>query len=315
MDWLPKNTGELIDEKFRGWTKKTFVPAIIEIVNRLEEYWPLTVRQVHYQLVSGLVIENNRNNYSKVSTCLTKLRRLGIVPWYATTDRHRKLIEKRGYEDLNVYLKEYIDGFFDGYDRCLVQNQENYVEIFTEKDGLAPIIQEVAWIYCVRIVVCAGQLSSKFLQSYANRAKRAIDQGKHPVILHFGDLDPTGARIPYSIARDLTNTTASPPRRDCHSVALKGYHVEEFNLPHSVDALKNKDPNYEWYVKNFGTLAVELDALEPKTLQQLVEGALTRYLDTEDMLMQQEIERKERKVMKRIKQGLMEVFRQEGLSI
>ena len=44
MDWIPENACDLIDEKFRGWRKKVLVPAIIEAVVRLKEYWPLTVQ-------------------------------------------------------------------------------------------------------------------------------------------------------------------------------------------------------------------------------------------------------------------------------
>jgi hypothetical protein len=126
------------------------------------KYWPLTVRQVFYQLVAGLIIENSQNRYQSVSKLVNKLRRIGILSWECIQDRTRRLTDKRGFEDAGAFLRQQLTGLSSMYDRCLVQNQGNYVEIFTEKDALAGIIEEISWIYCVRIVVCRGQIKEKY---------------------------------------------------------------------------------------------------------------------------------------------------------
>ena len=45
-----------------GWSNKSIVylEKIKKILQTLEEYWPLTLRQIYYQLVSALIIENNQ---------------------------------------------------------------------------------------------------------------------------------------------------------------------------------------------------------------------------------------------------------------
>jgi hypothetical protein len=197
------------------------------------------------------------------------------------------------------------------YDRCLVQNQGNYVEIFTEKDALAGIIEEVSWIYCVRIVVCRGQISATFLNNYAARAREAISRGQKPVILYFGDLDPTGARIPVAITKNLLEHHNLAVHLD--RIALNMNQVEKYQLPHSIDAIKIKDPNYKWYVKQFGDMAVELDALHPKQLQELVKLGLGLYLDIEDMVQQQGIQTRERDKLKGFEQRVLDMAREEGL--
>ncbi len=294
-----------------GAIDKALVNKTVSIIIALEKYWPLTVRQVFYQLVAGLIIENSQNKYQSISKLGAKLRRLGILPWECIQDRTRRLTDKRGFEDAGAFLRQQLTGLSSLYDRCLVQNQENYVEIFTEKDALTGIIEEVSWIYCVRIVVCKGQISATFLNDYAGRARQAISRGQKAVILYFGDLDPTGARIPVAITKTLLEHHNLAVHLD--RIALNVNQIVKYQLPHSIDAIKTKDPNYKWHVKQFGDMAVELDALHPKQLQELVKYGLGLYLDIEDMRQQQGIEGKERDKLKRFEQRVLDLAREEGL--
>jgi hypothetical protein len=79
--------------------------------------------------------------------------------------------------------------------------------------------------------------------------------------------------------------------------------------------MKIKDPNYGWYMKQkqYGGIAVELDALHPETLQELVKFGLGLYLDIEDMQQQQGIEDKERDKLKRFEQRVLDMAREDGL--
>jgi len=311
MELISDSIAALIVEHFRGHDRQMFVVNAVDTIFRLKEYWPLTVRQVFYQLVAGLIIENSQNRYQSISRLTTKLRRLGILPWECIQDRTRRLTDKRGFEDAGTFLRQQLTGLSATYDRCLVQNQENYVEIFTEKDALAGIIEEVSWIYCVRIVVCKGQISATFLNDYTDRAKEAIRRGQDPVILYFGDLDPSGARMSVTIKNILLNYHNLYVHLD--RIALNMNQVEEYQLPQSIDAIKTKDPNYNWYVKQYGDIAVELDALHPKQLQELVKSGLVLYLDIEDMVQQQGIEGKEREKLKRFEQRVLDMAKEEGL--
>ena len=77
--------------------------------------------------------------------------------------------------------------------------------------------------------------------------------------------------------------------------------------------IKTKDPNYNWYVEQYGDIAVELDALHPKHLQELVRYGLGLYLDIEDMQQQQGIEGKERDRLKRFEQRVLDMAKEDGL--
>ena len=71
-------------------------------------------------------------------------------------DRVRRVSTKRGDEDAESFIKKELGWFLQGYSRCLVQGQDNYVEVWVEKDALSRIFEEVAYPYCVRCVTCGG---------------------------------------------------------------------------------------------------------------------------------------------------------------
>jgi len=57
--------------------------------------------------------------------------------------------------------------------------------------------------------------------------------------------------------------------------------VSAFNLPRNPDALKLTDSRARKYMREFGDLAVELDALPPATLEQMVISSIENRLDLE----------------------------------
>jgi len=59
-----------------GWTLKSYayLDRVNDVLDSMHKYWPLTLRQVYYQLVSAGHIENNRQEYQKLSSVLVKAR-------------------------------------------------------------------------------------------------------------------------------------------------------------------------------------------------------------------------------------------------
>ena len=47
--------------------------AVLGVLNNLRQYWPLTLRQIYYQLVAAL-IPNDTRQYKKLSELLSKAR-------------------------------------------------------------------------------------------------------------------------------------------------------------------------------------------------------------------------------------------------
>jgi len=122
------------------WTPKRQKQAeqILSVVNGLAAYWPLTLRQVYYRLVAAGVIANTRSKYNDLSKVIKQMRLDAMLPWEAMEDRVRRVSTKRGFEDADTFIARELRWFLSGYSRCLVQGQENYVEVWCEKDRPVP---------------------------------------------------------------------------------------------------------------------------------------------------------------------------------
>ena len=292
-----------IDQLFRGETKTVLVPAIIQTVEEMRDYWPLTVRQLYYQLVAKLVIPNKKATYSRVSRVSAKMRRQDIIPWEAIEDRTRRTVEKRGISNVQAFVNEQMESFLDYryYHRCYVQEQENYVEVAVEKDALSSILTEAIYFYCTRLNIVKGQVSATMLNDMAERFEQAEYNGQHPVLLYLGDFDPTGIAIPESIKHGLWEYHSV--EIELRRVGLNPEQIAQYNLPESFDAAKDTDPNYHKFIQRFGDAPpTELDALHPRDLTSLIQSELEAVLDMTNVDSQKEIEWAERSKLKRAKQ-------------
>jgi hypothetical protein len=284
-------------------SRRHIAEGIIHVADDLREYWPLTVRQVFYQLVAALIIPNRHSEYRKVSEIGTKLRTLGALPWRAIEDRTRRTTGKRGMSDVRQYIETEIHGFLrpEYYGRCYVQKQHVYVEVSTEKDALSSIMEEETYAFCTRLNVVRGQVSATMVEQIATRMDRAIMRGQRPVLLHCGDLDPTGIAIPKAIQRNLSERHGIDC--DVRMVALTPDQVQKYNLPLALDAIKPKDPNLDKWLREFGPgqSPVELDALRPDIIREIVRDALMGCYDMDDFKQQKMLEAQERDVLREMR--------------
>jgi len=69
----------------------------------LEQYHPMTLRQVYYQLVSKQIIENNQSKYQSLSNMLVEARQENIIPWEWIEDRVRQPQGVPMWSDLNDF--------------------------------------------------------------------------------------------------------------------------------------------------------------------------------------------------------------------
>lgn len=302
------NTGLHMTKRRKwSWTSHRVDQAndVIGVVNDLEEWWPLTLRQIYYRLVAAGKIENTRSRYNDLSKLIKYMRIDDHLPWEVMTDRTRRVSQKRGWTDSSDFVDAETSNFLEGYDRCYVSDQQNYVELWCEKDALSAIFERVAWSYCIRAVTCKGYDSITFLHDFRQRARGALSRGQTPVILYFGDMDPSGWQMLEATAQTLKeefHLTGVEYRR----IALNEQQVLDFGLPANPDAIKTTDTRYRSYVRRFGDLAVELDALHPATLEQMAEGAIRSCFDMAAFSEQMKIEKMERARLAEIKRRVVE---------
>ncbi|MEO5347914.1 MAG: hypothetical protein H7834_16290 [Magnetococcus sp. YQC-9] len=276
--------------------------SLIGVIDDLRDYWALTVRQVYYQSVARLLVSNNQNEYRRISKILVDLREEELVPWEAIIDLTRTTSKKRGMPNLMEHLREHWEMVLNPryYGRCYIQDQDVYLELSVEKDALRRLVEDAAYPYCTRVSCTRGQPSATLVNTLGERFDKAMSQGKTPLLLHMGDLDPTGVQVPISIQKALFDRYGL--HVDVQQIALTPEQCREFNLPQSIDAAKESDPNFRRWHERFGDQApTELDALHPKIIKQLVVEALETRYDMDEIDLQLQAEKEERAVLAKMR--------------
>lgn len=245
----------------------------------LEEYQPtpMSLRQVYYQLVARQVIENRESSYKGLSRKLVEARREGIIPWEWLEDRTR---HARGgghfYSDPSQYLAVLKYNAANGYARDVWDVQADYVEVWVEKDALSGLFADAIAPYDLTLNVGKGFSSASEVYLVAKRLKAEADRtGRTPIMLYFGDFDPSGEDMVRDLRCRLLDDFGCTV--DMSKCALTYEQVQQYNLP--PDFTKAKDSRAKKHIERYGDIAVELDALRPDVLRQMITTAVESVLD------------------------------------
>jgi len=271
---------------------------VIAILNELKAYRPLTLRQVYYQLVGKGYIENKVSEYGMLSRLLKQARLDGYIPWEWIEDRVRAYHDLTGWGGADSFIKASLEQFLRGYSRDLLQSQEVYLEIWIEKDALSSIFTRVARPYTIPVVVCRGFSSVSFLNDYKKRLEYC--QGQRPILLYFGDFDPSGVEMLKAMEITLQEEL-EVEGIEFKRVALLREHIAEYHLPHSPEALKKTDSRAFKHIAEYGELAVELDALRPDILEAKIREAIEGEIDLELYASELETQEQEQDKLARLK--------------
>ena len=259
------------------WTDYQIIKLkwVLEILEELSAYKPLTLRQVYYQLVGKGLIENKVSQYNMLSALLKWARIDGYISWNDIEDRVRAYHDLSGWHDSDKFIEASLKSFLKGYRRDLLQSQKKYLEIWIEKDALSTIFTRVAGDYTVPVVVCRGFSSVSFLNEFKGRLKRL--KQKEPLMLYFGDFDPSGVEMLEAMKitlKDELGVNGITFKR----IALLKNDIIKYRLPHNPDALKKTDTRAKKHIEAYGELAVELDALRPDILEGKIKEALEKEI-------------------------------------
>lgn len=251
----------------------------------------LTLRGLHYQLVS-IGMWNDMKHYRKVVTAMIDARWDGEVDFEAFSDHDRSTIGFTNYEETEVETssdaaKRQIKLWATSYHKNRWENQAYYPEIFIEKKALQGVFESVCRRWDVALNPCKGFPSLTFLNDAAKRFAEAEQNGFVPIMLYFGDYDPSGENIPKTIGENLERLGVVVEVR---RIMLMKEQVLEWNLP--LAPIKQGDSR----TKNWDGLGqVELDSVEPDKIRSLCTEALEEIMDSDlyDDLKEQEKTEKE----------------------
>lgn len=264
--------------------KRPMLEAAIAVINQYKMYWPLTLRQIHYRLLTRSVLRHTkkldshyRNNvecYKDLSNLLSRARLIGEVPWESMHDPTRPRTTWRQWDSVQPYIQNQLNDFLCGYNRNLLQSQPAYVELVVEKITVHDIAKRAAGHYHVPVGVGRGYTS---VTSLDETAERYFASGKDQFILLIaGDLDPEGENICETWANCL---------RDEHGVenitavkiGVNPDQVSAYDLaPLPIKATSSRAAGF---ASLHGNEVYELESFEPDQLQNIICDAIRSVLD------------------------------------
>ena len=292
MDYIKIETNESTRANRRpwAWTGRNEERArdVLKVVSDLRPYWPLTIRQVYYRLISTGVRDQNHwlwngkkiDIYNALVPLMKWMRIDDRISWNAIHDEHRSVSYFPRFENPSQFVTEEVDSLFAGYSRCLAQGQPRHIEIWIEKNALRHIIEPVSKKYCRRLIVCRGYDSISFQTDFYQRAAEALNRGQIPTILYLGDWDPSGENMPYAASQTLHD--------EFGLVGIEHYRIginpEHFDsLQADPIPIKATDSRSKKFVKKHGITAYELDAFHPSQLRELAEKAIRDFTDMDEL--------------------------------
>ena len=270
-------------------TTLQFLAAAKSVIEKEKEYWPLSVRRVHYLLLNNPPLchdskpnsryANTKQSYKKLTNLLSRARLVGQVPIESIEDVTRPVLEGGGFDTVGQYITQEVKNFLTGYHRNLQQGQPHHVEIILEKNALRTVLERVAQEYCVPITTTRGYASIPPRYEVFRRYRQS---GKPKLILlYLTDFDPDGDEIAESFSRSMRDDF-NITNIQSFKVALTALDVDEHDLPSDMDA-KKTSVNYKKFFARYGSnRAVELDAAPVWLLQEKLREEIESVLDMEE---------------------------------
>jgi hypothetical protein len=278
--------------------KKTRVimAQVKEILGEYYDELPLTARQIFYRLVGRYGYPKTENAAESLNNWLVRARRSRMIPFDSIRDDGASVMKGRFYsseEDFFGYIQEEANG----YERDKLANQPRDIRVYCEAAGMMPQLARVTHRYSVPVYSCSGfdSLTAKYDLAEAI-AQAHTYRGRQTVILHLGDMDPSGETIFDAIRDDVYGflEVDVPHKRGediaiFERVALTEELVEEYNLP--TDPAKESSHSAGWG----GRRACQLEALAPNVLANILGMAIEGHMDLDILKADREAEEEERR--------------------
>lgn len=263
-------------EKRFAKSSLTVIEKANEIINAYRKQGDsLTLRQLYYQFVSRDIIPNTMKDYKRLGSIINDGRLAGLIDWNAIEDRTRNL-QTFWFSELGTPAS-ILEGAASSHELDHWADQDNYVEVWIEKDALVGVIERVCNQWRVPYFACRGYNSQSEQHKAGKRIEGKIEDGKKVHILHLGDHDPSGIDMTDDNSQRLTMFSGSKVK--LHRLALNMDQVEKYNPP--PNPAKESDARFANYVATYGKHCWELDALEPTVIRALVEKNIKKLVDND----------------------------------
>lgn len=249
------------------------------------ELRPATVRQIFYQCTVRGICTKDEASYGRIARVLADMRKEGSLPYKYLADATRWQRRPRSHDS----LADAIEATAAFYRRDALTRSDRYVEVWLEKDALSGVVYDVTKEFDVPLMVARGFASLSFLYSAAEEIR---EEDRPTTIYHLGDWDPSGQQAARS-TRDSLYELSQRDDLEFVQLAVLPEQIEEWQLPTRPTKREGNA-----HAKNWRGDSVELDAIHPNTLRQLVREALWAHIPEDELDVLRTVEEEERAALK-----------------
>jgi len=274
--------------------KRAFLNAAVRVIEDLREYWPLSIRQVHYRLLNNppLISEpkrskfdsehyryqNDKTSYDALVELLRQARYTGEVSMTCVDDPTRPQVVPKSYDNVSQFIHLQFSRFLVGYHRSPQLDQPRHIEVLGEKNTLMQILKPICLDYYVPLSLGRGYGS---IPVWRDMSARFAASGKDAFTLVIAsDYDPEGFDLADDAIRSL---------RDCfdvdvdyHRIAVTREQIDELDLAVDFNPAKETSSRIKSFVERTGGKKTwELEALPPQYVQEQLRAAIEANMDME----------------------------------
>jgi hypothetical protein len=316
-------------------TKAELATVDDAIIEAVETEHPVTLRGVFYRVVSAGAVEKTEQGYDLTGRELLKLRRAGAIRYDWITDGTRWVNKPDSYDDLSQMLEDAAAS----YRRALWRDQATEVQIYSEKDAISGVVLPVTRRWDVPLGIVRGYSSETFAWSVAQSIRDAALRGKAVRVYQLGDHDPSGVDAWRAFRKTVCGflleehrelralLAAAHPEADfgdddgpgdgiydndggeSSCVFIAGEQVETVFFKrlavtqsqiYQLDLPTRPTKRSDTRAAGFRGGSVEVDAIPPTILRQIVEDAIVSHIDPDALRLTEVAEQSERDILTRM---------------
>lgn len=276
------------------------VGQVSEVLSDMRPYLPLTCRQIFYRMVAAYDYPKSESAYNNLLYYLQRARRARMISFDDIRDDGSSVMTSGHYADMNSF-HGYVQRLGQRYKRDKLARQDVDIRVMCEAEGMMPQLARTTEQYSVPVYSCSGFDSLTYKYGLARAVHdNQVYEGKDTIVLHLGDLDPSGYSIYESMERDVEAFV----REDLgnsgavlfHRVALERDHVEDHDLP--TYPPKDTDSRAKDWISQ-GLDTCQLEALPPEAVARYLSESIEMFMDLDILTEDREAEVRERREITR----------------
>jgi hypothetical protein len=261
------------------------------------EYGPITVRGLFYVILTTKGADGQplitKKDDEKIGKLITKLRRAGAIAWHLVVDGSRQCHEALTFPS----IEERIDFALTNFRLDPWYEKAEWIGFLIERDALTNVIRPTTDRFAVPLWPVRGYSSLTVLR---NIAERIVKDGRRCFLYQLGDLDPSGdhatgearEEINDFVAEIAAKTGVEPPPLTFERLAINLDQLDTMRIGDAQVLLRDlgrptnrKDPRLAGYEAKYGVgfPSFELDILPPPVLRGMVEEAIHRHIDDDEI--------------------------------